>query len=162
MLHESDLRDLAVDEEVEINLGESPDVQVVAEKEKTTIDPARSNCCRWYRGCRAALRTSRRGEVGDHQQRAPQGDPLRTAADVAEGGRVIRRRPSRGNQERAPIFRFNVPANGSVTVRYQMQATMTASDRAVTCMPQLRGSPSCVYSLLEVRRLIAEIKPRTV
>src|SRR5882757_586508 len=38
--HESDLRDTAADEEVEINMGDSPDVQVTANKEKASIDRA--------------------------------------------------------------------------------------------------------------------------
>jgi len=41
--HESNLRDLAVDEEVEVDMGDSPDVQVRAAKETTTIDPARTH-----------------------------------------------------------------------------------------------------------------------
>src|SRR5205814_353525 len=42
LLHESTVRDLAVDEEVEIDMGESSDVQVASEKEKATIDTARA------------------------------------------------------------------------------------------------------------------------
>jgi hypothetical protein len=37
--HESDMRDLAVDEDMEINLGESADVQVAVRKETRRIDP---------------------------------------------------------------------------------------------------------------------------
>ena len=36
--HESGLRDIAVDEEVEIDMGESSDVQVSVTPEKTSVD----------------------------------------------------------------------------------------------------------------------------
>src|SRR5580692_11346169 len=42
LLHESGMRDLAIDEEVEINLGDSPDVQVAAGASRVDISNARA------------------------------------------------------------------------------------------------------------------------
>jgi len=65
--HESNLRDLAVDEEVEIDMGDSPDVQVTAAKEKTTIDPARTRELPWCPASASAVRASRGGQSCRHQ-----------------------------------------------------------------------------------------------
>ena len=44
------MRDTAVDEELEIDLGESPDVQVSVRSEKTAASiPPTPSCCRWCR-----------------------------------------------------------------------------------------------------------------
>lgn len=101
LLHESGLRDLAVDEEVEINLGDTADVQVAAEKEQSTradaanrvvITNARPTAIRFE--LRLTLRGGERVADADH--------PL-------------------GTQNGRPIFRLTIPANGTATLHYRVR-----------------------------------------
>jgi hypothetical protein len=125
LLHESGMRDLAVDEEVEINLGDSPDVEVAATKEKTLLDPAQS----------AALP----GVPGVPGVPAPRSAPVdgvnrvdisnARAAEIQfelrlrlpPGARVVRADHALGAKNGRPIFRLTIPARDTVTVRYQWQ-----------------------------------------
>jgi hypothetical protein len=122
--HESNLRDLAVDEEVEIDLGDSPDVQVTAAKEKTTIDPARTRELPLVPGI---LRLhSAQLEAVDHvdisNARATE-IHFELRLQLPEGGRVVRADHSLGTKNGRPIFRLTIPANETVTLRYQWQHT---------------------------------------
>jgi hypothetical protein len=100
LLHESGMRDLAVDEEVEINLGDSPDVQVAATKEKNPINGA----------SRVDISNARAAEIRfELRLRLPAGAKV-TSADHPLGAKNGR-----------PIFRLTIPAHKAVTVRYQWQ-----------------------------------------
>ncbi len=98
--HESDLRDLAVDEELEINLGESAEVQVAVRAEKTGSD------------------SRTRVDVSNARPAAVQCE-LRLR--LAEGSRIVHADHTLGRKNGRPIFRFDVPANGSVTLQFQTQ-----------------------------------------
>jgi hypothetical protein len=95
LLHETGMHDLAVNEEVELDLGAAPDVQVTAVKGRVDI----SN----------ALATDILFEL---RLRLP------------EGGRVVRADHPVAAKNGRPIFKLTIPANGSVTVRYQTQPSM--------------------------------------
>jgi hypothetical protein len=123
LLNESDLRDTAVDEDLEIALGDSPDVQVSPAAERTALDAASTQALPWVPGVepsRARLDTVRRIQIGNAR-----------AADIAfelrlrlpEGGRVVRADHPLAQKNGRPIFRLTIPANDSVTVRYQTQHT---------------------------------------
>jgi hypothetical protein len=94
--HESGLRDLAVDEEVEISMGDSPDVRVSASAE---VD-----------GMQVDISNARAAQI-DFELR------LR----VPEGGRVVRADHPLATKNGRPIFRLTVPPNDTVTLRYQLQ-----------------------------------------
>jgi hypothetical protein len=98
--HESDLRDLAVDEELEINMGESADVQVAVRVEKTGTD------------------SKTRVDVSNAR---PAAVLFELRLRLAEGRRVVRADRTMGRKNGRPIFRFDIPANGSVTLRFQTQ-----------------------------------------
>jgi hypothetical protein len=104
--HESDVRDLAVDEEVEINMGESSDVRVAARAEKTGVD------------FKTRVDSSTRVDVSNARSAAVQ---FELRLRLAEGSRVVRADRTMGRKNGRPIFRFGVPANGSVTLRFQTQ-----------------------------------------
>ena len=123
LLHEADLRDLAVDEEVEINLGESSDVQIVAEKEKTSIDPAHTKLLPLVPGLK--LRSAQVDDVNKVviSNARPAPIPFELRLTLNQGGRVIRADHPVETKNGRPLFRLTVPANGSVTVRFQTQHT---------------------------------------
>jgi hypothetical protein len=106
LLHESDIKDRAVDEDVEIDLGDSPDVQVTVERETATAGPARTQ----EHVVRVTITNARPADI-DFELR------LRMPA----GGRVVHADHPVGNKNGRPLFRLIVPANGSMTVRYQTE-----------------------------------------
>jgi hypothetical protein len=118
---ESGLRDIAVDEDVEIDMGESSDVQVSATHEKSSLDAAHAQLLPLVPG--AALR----GVKVDQVQRVEVSNARAAAIDfelrlrIAEGARVVRADHPIGAKNGRPIFRFKVPANQTVAVRFQTQ-----------------------------------------
>jgi hypothetical protein len=125
LLHEADLRDLAVDEEVEINLGESSDVTIEAETEQTTINPARAKLLPLVPGLK--LRSAQVDDVNKVviSNARPAPIPFELRLTLNAGGRVIRADHPMGTKNGRPLFRLTVPANGTVTVRYQTQSSQT-------------------------------------
>jgi hypothetical protein len=118
---ESGMRDLAVGEEVEIDMGDSPDVQVAAETEKTTIDPARTRLPP-VPGV-PALRSMPADDVNrvDISNAGAQEIHVELRLRLPAGARVIRADHAVGSKNGRPIFRITVPAHDTATVRYQTQ-----------------------------------------
>jgi hypothetical protein len=96
LLNESGLRDLAVDEELEINAGDAPDVQVAAAEADHVNRVDISN-------------------AGAAQVR------FELRLRLPEGGRVVHADHSMGTKNGRPIFRLTLGANETVTIRYQTQ-----------------------------------------
>jgi len=119
---ESNLRDLAVDEEVEVDLGDSADVQVTAAKEKATIAPARTHDLPLVPGVlhlrSAHIEAVNRVDISNARGTAIQ---FELRLRLPEGGRVVRADHPLGNKNGRPIFRLTIPANETVTLRYQWQ-----------------------------------------
>jgi hypothetical protein len=109
LLHESGMRDLAVDEEVEIDLGESADVQVAAQREKTSIDDDVN---------RVMISNARASAIA-----------FELRLRLPEGGRVIRADHALATKNGRPIFRLTIPANQSVTLRFQVRRTLARVSR---------------------------------
>ena len=105
LLHESDIQDRALDEEVEIDLGESPDVQVTVEKE-TTTGLARTQS----HAIRVDITNARTADIN-----------FELRLQLRAGGRVVHADHPVGAKNGRPLFRLIIPANGSVTVRYQTE-----------------------------------------
>jgi hypothetical protein len=120
--HLSNLRDLAVGEEVEIDMGVSSDVEVTAAKEKITIDPARTHELPLVPGVlklrSVELDTLNRVDVSN--ARATE-ILFELRLWLPEGGRVVRADQPLGTKNGRPIFRLTIPANETVTLRYQWQ-----------------------------------------
>jgi hypothetical protein len=121
--HESNLRDIATDEEVEINLGESSDVQVTAKKENVSIDPAHANALPLVPGVSLrSVKVAAANRVAISNARASSIEfELRLRLEA--GSRVVRTDHALGAKNGRPIFRLDVPAHETVTVRYQTQHT---------------------------------------
>ena len=116
------MRDLAVDEEVEINLGDSPDVQIAAVQEKTAIDPALTKMLPLVPGVlglrSAQIAAVHRVDISNARAAAIQ---FELRLRLPQGGRVVRADPAAGSKNGRPIFRMTIPAQGSATVRYQTE-----------------------------------------
>ncbi len=98
---ETQLRDVTTAEELELDLGESPDVQVTVRKEPK---PARD---------RDAMRVT----VSNARAQAIAFE-LRLA--LPQGGRVLRADHPQATRNGRPLFKMTVPANGTATVRYEL------------------------------------------
>jgi hypothetical protein len=120
--HESNLRDLAVDEQVEIDMGVSPDVEVTAEKAKTTLDSARATSLPPVPGV-PQLRSARVDAVNrvDISNARAADIHFELRLRLPEGGRIVRADHPLGAKNGRPIFRLTIPAHGTVTLRYQWQ-----------------------------------------
>jgi hypothetical protein len=121
--HESGLRDTAVDEELEIDMGESADVQVSVTHEKTSIDSAHANVLPLVPG--VSLRSVKVDEVQriDLSNARAAGIDFELRLRLPEGARVVRADHPLGTKNGRPIFRLKVAANQTVTVRFQTQGT---------------------------------------
>jgi hypothetical protein len=118
--HESNLRDLAVDEEVEIDMGLSPDIEVTAEKEKATLDSARATTLPAVPGV-PQLRSARVDAVNrvDISNARAADIHFELRLRLPEGGRIVRADHPLGAKNGRPIFRVTIPAHETATLRYQ-------------------------------------------
>jgi len=127
---ETGIRDLAVGEEVEIDLGTSPDVEVTMEKEKTGIDPARIRSLPLVPGVlrlrSADLDEVNRVEVSNARAADVQ---FELRLRLSEGGRIVRADQPPAMKNGRPIFKLKVPANGRISLRYQTQRNATSVER---------------------------------
>jgi hypothetical protein len=120
LLNESGIRDLAVDEEVEVNAGTSNDVWVEAWVESQTLDSTRIKKIPLVPGVvslrSAEVDSARRVEVSNARDSAVQ---FELRLRLLEGDRIIRADHPVGRKNGRPVFNFTVPPHERVTVRYQ-------------------------------------------
>jgi hypothetical protein len=118
----SGLRDIAVDEELQIDMGESPDVQVSERSEKTSIDSAHAKVLPLLPG------VTLRGVKVDDVERVEVSNARAAGIDfelrlgLPEAQRIVRADHPVSAKNGRPIFRFKVPANQQVAVRFQTQS----------------------------------------
>jgi hypothetical protein len=124
--HESDLRDLAVDEDLEIKMGSSPDVQVSVSKESSAID-THPQSLRLVPG--VALRTVKVDDVSQVTISNAHGAAIQfeLRVQLPDGSSIVRADRPMDMKNGRPLFKLSIPANGSVTVRYQTQKTQTSA-----------------------------------
>ena len=119
MLNESGITDLALDEEVEIDMGTSADVQVKALVEKVKFGDPPVRKIPLLPGIvlrKFEVDDSRSVEVSNARDSAVQFE-LRLLLD--EGARVIGADHPVGKKNGRPVFNLTVPAHRTVKVRYQ-------------------------------------------
>jgi hypothetical protein len=128
--HESGLRDTAVGEELEINMGTSSDVLVSALQETSTIDPVHTQMLPLVPG--VALRQVAADAVNrvDISNAKPAAVQFELRLQLPPGASVVRADHPLGAKNGRPIFRLDVPANGTVTLRYQTQRIADLPTRA--------------------------------
>jgi hypothetical protein len=122
--HESEMRDLAVGEEVEIAMGSSAEVQISTVKEKAVIDSQHAQLLPLVPGVQV-LRSVKVDEVQrvEISNAKPSAISFELRLSLYEGGRVIRADHPLGSKNGRPIFRLTIPANGRETLRYQTEHT---------------------------------------
>jgi hypothetical protein len=122
--HESAMRDIAVGEELEVDMGESADVQVSITPEDIRVDSAHAKLLPLVPG--VTLRSVKVDDV----QRVEVSNARAGAIDfelrlrLPEGERIVRADHLLQTKNGRPIFRFKVPANQTITVRFQTQDTV--------------------------------------
>jgi hypothetical protein len=119
--HETGLRDIAVEQEVEIDMGASPDVRVSQVKEQTGIDSAHADLLPLVPG--VTLRTvkveaTQRVEISNARATAIE---FELRLKLPEAARVVRADHALDAKNGRPIFRVKVPAHATATLRYQWQ-----------------------------------------
>jgi len=121
LLRETGIRDTAVDEDVEIDLGESTDVQVSFNQEETRVDSAHAKQLPLVPG--VTLRSVKVSNVLKAEVTNARAADIQFELQVPlpEGARIVRADHSLGAKNGRPIFRFKVPANDAVTLRFQVQ-----------------------------------------
>jgi hypothetical protein len=118
LLHESALRDLAVNEKVEIGLGPSPDVQVALVHETVSVGSVQAKLLP-----SATLRGAARDQVERVRVTNARAVPVRIELHVAlnDGARLIRADHPLSSKNGPPTFALTVPAQGSAALQYQIR-----------------------------------------
>ncbi|MDB6082825.1 MAG: hypothetical protein JWN43_706 [Gammaproteobacteria bacterium] len=125
LLNETGMRDLAVNEEVEIDTGVSPDVRIKAVRERTTIDPPRARTIPLVPGVirlrEAKIDDIRRVEVSNARAAEVHFElQLQLDADA----HVIRADHPLGTRKGHPVFGLIVPAHATVVLLYQTERSL--------------------------------------
>jgi hypothetical protein len=114
LLNEAGMRDLAVNEEVEFDLGSPSDVQVRSIGTQTAIDPRKAQ---QYLAQRIEVANARDSQI-DFELRLQ-----------LQEGRVVRADHPLGTRNGRPVFRLHIPAHSTVTVRFQTAHTQARAVR---------------------------------
>jgi hypothetical protein len=117
--HESGIGDLAIDEEVELNMGDIPDVRVTLIKEKAAVNLGSIQPSPLGTAPRSVeVNDAHRVEISNARAREIQ---FELRLRLAAGAKVVRADHVLGTKNGRPIFRLTIPANDTVTLRYQTQ-----------------------------------------
>lgn len=120
LLDEVPLRDVAVDEEFEIGAGDSPDVQVSAVTENSTVGQRTERPPPFLHGAErlsfAEVDDVSRVEI--HNAR-PSAIHFELRLRLTDGAQLISANHTPTERDGRPLFKLAIPANGSATIRYQ-------------------------------------------
>jgi hypothetical protein len=119
LVSEAPLRDVAVDEEFEIDIGAAPDVEVTATIEDWKVNLEKQKVVPLIPG--VSLRSTEVSAVNrieiNNARNVPTLVELRLL--LADGARLVRADHPAGSRNGHPTFTLTVPAQGTATVRYQ-------------------------------------------
>ncbi|OYW59399.1 MAG: hypothetical protein B7Z40_21660 [Bosea sp. 12-68-7] len=120
---ETTLRDIAVDEETEFEFSGAPDIQARQIVESRTLSPERSlpwlPLLRVVPGINSGLRTLDQVNRIEVSNARPYDVTVEVRLYLQGGAEIVRADAPYGQKNGRPIFRLTVPANDSLTVRYQ-------------------------------------------
>jgi hypothetical protein len=118
--HESGVGDLAVDEEVELNMGDTPDIRVTLVNEKAAVNVGTVQPSRLVPGVpapRAAdVNDANRVEISNARATAIQ---FELRLRLAAGATIVHADHALASKNGRPLFRLTIPANDTVILRYQ-------------------------------------------
>jgi hypothetical protein len=122
LLNEGDIRDLALNEDVDIEMGTSSDVQTRYLTEQTTLDSANSKTIPLVPGL-VAIRKTRLGEARRLEvSNARDSDiDFEIQMQLEVGARVVRSDHPLGTRNGHTVLRLKIPAHGKGAARFQMQ-----------------------------------------
>ena len=119
LVSEAPLRDVAVDEEFEIDIGAAPDVEVTSTIEDWKVNLEKQKVVPLIPG--VSLRSTEVSAVNrieiNNARNVPTLVELRLL--LADGARLVRADHPAGSRNGHPTFTLTVPAQGTATVRYQ-------------------------------------------
>jgi len=118
LLDEVPLHDTAVDEEIELPVGTSPDVQIKAVKEKTNVYTRPPFMAGVVRFKSSLVDDVNRIEI---QNATPAEIQVELRLQLPEGTQVIAADAATSSRGGRPLFKLPVPANRTATVRYQTE-----------------------------------------
>jgi hypothetical protein len=132
LLNEAGMRDLAVNEEVQIDMGSTSDVQVRTVLDQVTIDPSRTRTIPFLPGS-SALRFSEVDSARQVQVSNGHDEPIDVELVLRfdDGIQVMRADHPMGTKNGRPMFRIVVPAHDTAAVRFQT----ARSEARVTALP---------------------------
>ncbi|HEX4243134.1 MAG TPA: hypothetical protein VHZ53_17120, partial [Steroidobacteraceae bacterium] len=126
---ESGLRDLAEGQQVEIEMGESPDVRVAASIEKTDMASGTARSLPLVPGVSirsVGVERTARVDITNARNREAR---FELELRLGEGETVVRADRPLGRKNGRPIFTLRVPAESTATVRFQTQGTVDTLQR---------------------------------
>jgi len=129
LVGESPLRDTAVDEEFELGLGESPDVQVESVRERRRVGPStEADVLPRVRGA-TSLRSSPVDDVNRVEiHNARDGSiHFELKLHLADGTQLIAADHPVGTRNGQPLFQLTMAAGTSQTIHYQTEHTVAVS-----------------------------------
>jgi hypothetical protein len=122
LVGESPLRDIAVDEELEIDLGDAPDVEVTSAVEHVTLDLTTLQQLPLIPGV-SDLRSASVDAVNridiSNARKSPVSIELRL--QLPDGARLVRADHVPTTHNGRPAFRLTIPAGGRAIIRYQTE-----------------------------------------
>jgi hypothetical protein len=129
LLHEANMRDLAVNEELEIELGGAADVQVAVVHEALQIDSTQAKQLPLLPG--VTLHRVRREQMERVQISNARGASIQMELTVVlyDGAEVIRADHPLASKNGKPVFRLTIPAHGTLILRYQLQYLTSGNPR---------------------------------
>lgn len=124
LLAESPLRDVALDEEFELSLGDSPDVQVEAVRERRSIPASGTAALPPLPGMKP-WRSARVDDVNRVEIHNARADSIRfeLRVQLPDGARVIGADHALHTRDGQPLFELTIPAGSRDTIRYQTEHT---------------------------------------
>ena len=128
LVSEAPLRDIAENEEFEIQLGESPEVRLNVTKESTSLDPA--SVKRLQLLPHVHIRSIDESHIGRLDISNAGDTPVSAELSLVlpDGSELARADATPTKRNGRPTFRLTIPANDTATIRFQVAETQ---DRAV-------------------------------
>jgi hypothetical protein len=123
LVNEAHLRDVADNEEFEIELGESPDVRWKVTEEQTSVDPATVKKLPLVPHLH--IRSIKESEVARLEVSNARDTPVSAELSLVlpDGFEIVRADHAPTKRNGHPTFRLSVPANATVTIRFQVTET---------------------------------------